>query len=191
MKTVFLFDLDGTLCKSRKPVTNALVSLLVEVNKNHEIGILTGSDLDFIQEQCKDLFKSLGYEKKVYAMACNGTKSFLVSLNSESNIKYTLIKEESLREKIGEENFKTVMCELIYEQTESMIDYDFPLTGNFITYRGSIINWCPVGRCANDADRAAFKKEDKEKNIRTTHVKSIERSFIENNITGLLPEQIN
>jgi HAD superfamily hydrolase (TIGR01484 family) len=185
MKTVFLFDLDGTLCKSRKPVINKLVSLLVEVNKNHEIGILTGSDLDFLQEQCKDLFKALGYEQKVYAMACNGTKSFLVSLNSESNVKYTLIKEENLREKIGEEKFKAVMRELIYEQTESMIDYDFPLTGNFITYRGPIINWCPVGRCANDADRNAFKKEDKLKNIRTTHVENIKRSFIENNITNL------
>lgn len=186
MKTVFLFDLDGTLCKSRKPVTKKLVSLLTEVNKNYELGILTGSDLDFLKEQCKDLFKSLGYEQKVYALACNGTKSFSVSLNSKSIVEYNLIKEENLRERIGEENFKTVMCELIYEQTESMIDYDFPLTGNFITYRGSTINWCPVGRCANDEDRAIFKKEDKEKNIRATHVESIKRAFSENNVDGLI-----
>lgn len=185
MKTVFLFDLDGTLCNSRKPVTNKLVSLLAEVNKSHEVGILTGSDLDFLQEQCKDLFKALGYEQKVYAMACNGTKSFSVSLDSESSVKYTLIKEENLREKIGEEKFKIVMRELIYEQTESMIDYDFPLTGNFVTYRGSTINWCPVGRCANDKDRAAFKKEDADKNIRTSHVENIKRAFIENNISEL------
>ena len=186
MKTVFLFDLDGTLCKSRKPVTKKLVSLLAKVSKNYEIGILTGSDLDFLQEQCKDLFKALCYKQKVYAMACNGTKSYSVSLNSNSNIEYNLIKEEKLRERIGEEKFKIVMRELIYEQTESMIDYDFPLTGNFITYRGSTINWCPVGRCANDEDRAAFKKEDEEKNIRATHVESIKRSLTENNITGMI-----
>jgi phosphomannomutase len=185
-KSVFLFDLDGTLCESRKPVTNELISLLKIVNKKHEIGILTGSDLDFLQEQCQYMFKALGYENKVYAMACNGTKSFSVSIDKNSNIKYELIKEENLRERIGEEKFKIVMRELIYEQTESMIDYDFPLTGNFVTYRGSIINWCPVGRCANDEDREIFKKEDKEKNIRRHHIKNIKKAFKDNNVTGLI-----
>ena len=184
--SVFLFDLDGTLCESRKPVTNELITLLKEANKDHEIGILTGSDLDFLQEQCQKLFKSLGYEKKVYAMACNGTKSFSVSLCPELNIDYNLIKEENLRERIGEEKFKIVMRELIYEQTESMIDYDFPLTGNFVTYRGSTINWCPVGRCANDEDRKQFKKEDAEKNIRQHHIKNIKKAFSDNNVSGLI-----
>ncbi len=184
MKTVFLFDLDGTLCKSRKPVTAKLVALLSKASEYVEIGILTGSDLDFLKEQCKRLFENLCYKNKVYALACNGTKSFLVD-NKNNKLSYTLIKEENLREKIGEEKFKAVMRELIYEQTESMIDYDFPLTGNFITYRGPIINWCPVGRCANDADRNAFKKEDKLKNIRSTHVENIKRAFIENNIMNL------
>jgi phosphomannomutase len=185
-KSVFLFDLDGTLCESRKPVTNELISLLKIVNKKHEIGILTGSDLDFLQEQCQYMFKALGYENKVYAMACNGTKSFSVSIDKNSNIKYELIKEENLRERMGEEKFKIVMRELIYEQTESMIDYDFPLTGNFVTYRGSIINWCPVGRCANDEDREIFKKEDKEKNIRQHHIKNIKKAFEINNVTGMI-----
>jgi len=185
-KSVFLFDLDGTLCESRKPVTAELISLLNKINENYEIGILTGSDLDFLKEQCNDLFKSICYNQKVYAMACNGTKSFLVSLNQDSCIEYSLIKQENLRERIGEEKFKIVMRELIYEQTESMIDYDFPLTGNFVTYRGSTINWCPVGRCANDEDREQFKKEDEEKNIRKNHIKNIKKAFKDNNVTGLV-----
>jgi phosphomannomutase len=184
MKTVFLFDLDGTLCESRKPVVTNLITLLTKANKEVEVGILTGSDLDFLKEQCKELFKKLGHENKVYALACNGTKSFLVD-KKDDKVNYSLIKEENLREKIGEEKFKIVMRELIYEQTESMIDYDFPLTGNFVTYRGSTVNWCPVGRCANDEDRAAFKKEDKDKNIRATHVENIKRAFIENSIADL------
>ena len=184
MKTVFLFDLDGTLCKSRKPVAAKLVTLLSKASEYVEIGILTGSDLDFLKEQCQELFENLCYKNKVYALACNGTKSFLVD-NKNDKLSYTLIKEENLREKIGEEKFKAVMRELIYEQTEAMIDYDFPLTGNFVTYRGPTINWCPVGRCANDNDRDIFKKEDAIKNIRITHVENIKRAFSENNITCL------
>jgi phosphomannomutase len=186
MKNVFLFDLDGTLCESRKSVTKEIVDILKTANTTLEIGILTGSDMDFLKEQCRVLFESIGYENKVYAMACNGTKSYEVIKTASGVIDYSLIKEENLRERIGEDKFKIVMRELIYEQTESMIDYDFPLTGNFVTHRGSTINWCPVGRCANDADRAAFKKEDKAKGIRKHHVENIKRAFVENGVDGLI-----
>ena len=150
-----------------------------------DIGILTGSDIDFLQEQCQDLFKNITYKNNLYALACNGTKSFSVSYKNKK-LEYELIKEENLRDKLGEDKFKTVMRELIYEQTESMIDYDFPLTGNFVTYRGSTINWCPVGRCANDEDRKQFKKEDAEKNIRQHHIKNIKKAFSDNNVSGLI-----
>jgi phosphomannomutase len=182
MKTTFLFDLDGTLCESRKSVTNEIISLFKKVNKEVEIGILTGSDLDFLKEQCEKLFQNLGYENKVYALACNGTKAYTVSLDMDSRLSYKLMKEENLRNKIGEEKFKIVMSELVYQQAEAMIDYDFPLTGNFITYRGSTINWCPVGRCASDNDRSLFKIEDEKKKVREMHIENIRQSFFENNI---------
>jgi len=182
MTTIFLFDLDGTLCESRKSVTHDVITLFKKVNKEVEIGILTGSDLDFLKEQCEELFQNLGYENKVYALACNGTKAYSVSIDSNSRLNYKLIKEENLRNKIGEEKFKIVMSELVYEQAEAMIDYDFPLTGNFITYRGSTINWCPVGRCASDSDRVLFKIEDEKKKVREIHVERIKQSFSENNV---------
>ena len=37
---LILFDLDGTLCKSRKPVTAKLITLLSKVSEYVEIGIL-------------------------------------------------------------------------------------------------------------------------------------------------------
>jgi len=186
LKNVLLFDLDGTLCESRKSITPQLVDLLSKANQQVEVGILTGSDLDFLQEQCQELFQTLGYDNKVYAMACNGTKSFLVSKEDTGTIKYTLIKQENLRERIGEDDFKIIMRELIYEQTEAMIDYDFPLTGNFVTYRGSTINWCPVGRCANDNDRTLFKNEDKEKKIREKSANNLKKAFKRNDIKDLI-----
>ena len=36
-----------------------------------------------------------------------------------------------------------------------------PLTGHFISYRGSMINWCPIGRNANFEQREQFIKLDK------------------------------
>ena len=86
MSTIFLFDLDGTLCKSRKKVQKNIIKTLSKANESVEIGILTGSDLDFLKEQCEELFLSLPHKNKVYAMACNGTKSFIVGMPTYSNL---------------------------------------------------------------------------------------------------------
>ena len=43
---------------------------------------------------------------------------------------------------------------------QEMICYNdqIPLTGHFISYRGSMINWCPIGRNANQKQRQEFVK---------------------------------
>ena len=40
------------------------------------------------------------------------------------------------------------------------------MTGNFINYRGSTINWCPIGRQANEEDRAEWCRMDESQSIR-------------------------
>jgi len=41
-----------------------------------------------------------------------------------------------------------------------------PLTGHFINCRGSIINWCPIGRNANTEEREKFMEIDRSINLR-------------------------
>ena len=45
---------------------------------------------------------------------------------------------------------------------QEMICYNdsVPLTGHFISYRGSMINWCPIGRNANAKQRREFSEID-------------------------------
>jgi len=53
-----------------------------------------------------------------------------------------------------------------------------PLTGHFVDYRGSMINWCPVGRNANDSDRKRFQEFDKEdSNFRLDEIRGFENFF--------------
>ena len=47
-----------------------------------------------------------------------------------------------------------------------MSTYGIPLTGHFVNCRGSMINWCPIGRNASTQEREVFKRLDKENNIR-------------------------
>ncbi len=176
MSKVFLFDLDGTLCKSRKKIKEDMINILCRANKGVEIGILTGSDLDFLKEQCEELFVKLSYSNKVYAMACNGTKSFEVTKKND-HPEYKLIKEESIETFLGAEDFSDLMKELIFMQADLVTKYLIPLTGNFITCRGSTINWCPIGRGANDKQREFFIKSDKDLGIRAEQIRLL-KEFI-------------
>ncbi len=179
MKRVFLFDLDGTLCRSRKKVQKNIIETLSKANESVEVGILTGSDLDFLKEQCEELFLSLSYSHKVYAMACNGTKSFIVE-KVDNKIVYNLLREESIKNHIGQDNFTELMRELVFMQAELITGDVIPLTGNFIASRGSTINWCPIGRGADDRDRAIFVEKDKSEDLRKKQLRKLQE-FLEAN----------
>ena len=43
---------------------------------------------------------------------------------------------------------------------------NIPMTGNFINYRGSMINWCPIGRSATKQDRKEWIQLDEHQGIR-------------------------
>ena len=58
--------------------------------------------------------------------------------------------------------FKQIMISLI-EQQASIDLYGIPLTGHFVSYRGSMINWSPIGRNANDDQRKRFVEYDTRK----------------------------
>jgi hypothetical protein len=45
-------------------------------------------------------------------------------------------------------DFNTILKKLIDYQNHIVSHYDIPLTGHFISYRESMINWCPIGRNA-------------------------------------------
>jgi phosphomannomutase len=184
MSIVFLFDLDGTLCRSRKKVQKNIIETLSKANQSVEIGILTGSDLDFLKEQCEELFLSLPHKHKVYAMACNGTKSFVVE-KSDNKIIYHLLKEESIKNHIGGSSFTELMRELVFMQAELITGDVIPLTGNFIASRGSTINWCPIGRGADDRDRAIFVEKDKNEGLRKKQLKKLQ-DFLEANSLDLV-----
>ncbi len=49
MKKVVLFDMDGTLTPPRKKMQWDVIDVLTDLQKHCEIGIVTGSDIDYVQ----------------------------------------------------------------------------------------------------------------------------------------------
>ena len=57
MKNIVLFDMDGTLTPARQSMERPVTDKLIQLQRaGFEIGIVTGSDLEYVKEQCQDLF---------------------------------------------------------------------------------------------------------------------------------------
>lgn len=163
--TIVLFDMDGTLTESRKEFNSKDLedSLYQLTNAGVHIGIITGSDLNYLQEQMGDFLNNSSCRYKTHLLPCNGTKYLKPPQFATDD--YQLTHNVSMKKQLGNVHFKELMQEIIYSQVD-ICCHSIPLTGHFIDYRGSMINWCPIGRNANSEEREKFVKLDKDKSIR-------------------------
>ena len=75
-RNIVLFDMDGTLTESRQKFdSTTLSSSLVELSKVSDIGIVTGSDYNYLTEQLSPLLNS-PIRYCLHLLPCNGTKYY-------------------------------------------------------------------------------------------------------------------
>ena len=65
-----LFDMDGTLTPAREEMSRDMLEALKLLNEKFNIGIVSGSIIEYIQEQCSELLAS-DIDLDIYP--CNGT----------------------------------------------------------------------------------------------------------------------
>ncbi len=171
-KTIVMFDMDGTLTESRcKFACKELQEQLYRLtNHGIHVGIITGSDEDYLREQMSDFLNNSSCRYKTHLLPCNGTKYFQPP--QFPNQDFRLVHEVSMKDQIGEENYRRLIQELIMSQV-IMTRENIPLTGHFINCRGSLINWCPIGRNADGQQRKVFLELDKRKNLRNNFMLSL------------------
>jgi len=186
MKNIVLFDMDGTLTKPRKVMESNIIPALRELAKHSEIGIVTGSDYDYVHQQIGMLLERSELRYRIHILPCNGTKYYPPP--NIANSEYRIAHQVNMREKLGETRFRAVISFLLQRQNLISL-YDIPFTGHHVDYRGSLINWCPIGRNATEADRKKFVEFDnrnsssfREDEIRGFNVRVIRDMGI-NNIT--------
>ena len=163
MKTLVLFDVDGTLTKSRLRIENPMIETIKKLSKleNIDLGIVGGSNLEKQKEQL--LEENFLYFK--YLFSENGLVAFR---NGELFNKTTII------DKLGEENIKRV----INVSLQYMSTLDIPVKrGTFVEFRNGMINLCPVGRSCSLEERAQFYEFDKKHNIRENMVKYLDNEL--------------
>lgn len=163
-RTIVLFDMDGTLTEPRQIFDyKALEPSLLKLSNYADIGIITGSDEDYLREQMKSFLYDSSCRYKTHLMPCNGTKYLKPPINAAED--FVLTHEVFMEKQLGPKKYRELLCELICSQLD-VCHTGCPLSGHFINCRGSIINWSPIGRNANQKQREEFIKMDKERGIR-------------------------
>lgn len=175
-KTIVLFDMDGTLTEPRgkfnsKALDLALYSL---TNLGIHIGIVTGSGLNYLKQQMGEFLDRSPSRYKTHLLPCNGTK--YLAPPSFANQNHSLTHDVSMPEKMGTHKYRLLIKQIIEQQAE-ISNHAIPLSGHFIDYRGSMVNWCPIGREASAAQRREFIDLDKELNLRNRGLENIREKF--------------
>jgi phosphomannomutase len=171
MKRLFLFDMDGTLTPARKKMSYDVLSVLEELQRvGWEIGIISGSDMNYIEQQCYLLFDLTPIDvTKIHFLPCNGTKYYK---------SFKKVWEYDMVSKLSSQIVKSIMRQLlIYQNTIFTTHPDMPLTGNFFQMRGSVLNWCPIGRNASQEQRNNWSILDKKYSIRKNYINAFRTVF--------------
>ena len=160
-KTVSLFDMDGTLTPVRKRMNDDMVDAINRLTEHCKVGIVTGSKYSYVVEQVPQLFNGKLNSERIDIMPCNGTKRYVFDGQS-----YKITSDIDMLKKVSRKSYDQIIYDCTSYQLEIMSNYDIPFTGTFIQYRGSLLNWCPIGRDAGEDERAAFVKIDKSQGLR-------------------------
>ena len=182
---IVLFDMDGTLTEARKKIDIKMCAEIAKLQKNNmTVGIVTGSDIEYIKDQCSLFWKgSIVDLQKLLFFPCNGTKFYQYeSKKSEA----TIYHQCDMKNDLGVQAFNKIVYKIF--DSQQRIQYtlwgkELPLTGRFIDYRGSMINYCPIGRAANHQEREKWISLDKKHNIRNSMLKSIFKNPVFKDVT--------
>ena len=179
MKNLILFDLDGTLSQPRKLIQQDVILSLKELSNISKIGILTGSGFEYVIEQCEDAWRHIGsiYPERIILLPCNGTQVYEWKMQQWANV-YSV----DMIQDLGRKKYNALVKEILSLQSFLVNGHDIPLTGEFISYRKSMINWCPVGRYANTTQRNEFINIDNNIKLRKTYLSALINFCKNNNI---------
>lgn len=170
-KKIVLFDMDGTLTEPRGPFFSELMISLRQIARYADIGILTGSDYNYIENQLMSIIRYSEIRFKLHVLPCNGTKYYKPPSYPQDDLE--LIFESNMSKELGERCLREIF-KIISKSQAHTCYHNIPLTGHFINYRGSMINWCPIGRNADKEQRKDFIEYDKQNNFRKTQMKILQ-----------------
>jgi len=191
LRPLVLFDMDGTLTPARKAIDWKTVVKLRELQKHADIGIVSGSPYNYIEQQMGLAWREINslMPADLLIMPCNGTQIYQF-LSIDAKPTFTQTYSTNMIEYVSHSIYRILLSILTDLQNQVIEDYpSLPLSGNFISFRESMINWCTIGRDANHNMRNIFIDMDNRFSIRNKLKKQLNNELhvagIHNIVTSL------
>ena len=165
--SLVLFDMDCTLTPARQKIESKMVKILSRLLNLTKVGIVTGSGYQYIEEQLSPLWDSINPPRleNLTLYPCNGTKHY-----EWNGLKWIQHSDNSMIYHVGISAFQSMMKHVVRLQNKAMtceeLLSDSMFFGHFTSNRGSLLNWCMIGRDATEKDRKIFEAIDEEKCVR-------------------------
>lgn len=169
LKPIILFDMDGTLTPARENIAWSTVVKLKDLQKYADIGIVSGSPYSYIEQQMGLAWREINSLKPtdLLIMPCNGTQVYKF-ITSGAKPSFIQTHTSNMIDFLGKDVYRILISILTDLQNQVIEDYiNMPLSGNFISFRGSMINWCMIGRDADHTMRTMFTELDIHTSVRT------------------------
>ena len=172
---IFLFGMDGTLTHPEEAFHWTLESSLKELMYYGEIGIITSADYETIEQKMNKFINYSSTRYHLHILPCNGTQWYPPPVYHDREVvkKYGISMENHL----GYEDFQKLMKLIVDYQSIVTDDENIKMKGTFVYNQGSLINWCPIGRSSNKAERQFFESYDDTVGFRENLIKTFRKSL--------------
>jgi len=162
-KTLFLFDIDGTLCEPKLEVKENMVQQLKNLSemKDIELACVTCNNMENAKRELKDSFP---YFSDYY------TENGVVTYDKDQKI----VQQGSMKELLGKEKYDTLI-KYFYDYIET-IDVPFKV-GNYLDERSAVINVSAVGNPVTLEQREQMRVWESEKHPIEKFRKACEEKF--------------
>ena len=159
MKKIILLDMDGTLTRAREKIKHDMIAQLNSMLADDwKLGIVSGSPIQYMDEQLSLWDSWSTDDSRVFKHPVNGTADLVMEKE------YTDFDWNWLIHDIESADAR-MRCSLggtYIRHPESILEF-----------RGSSINWCPIGRDANPIQRKKFIGLDLAFNLRIKSMNDI------------------
>ena len=169
-----LFDMDGTITDARQKIEDEVFEALSQIPGNIKKYLVTGSDIDKIEEQIPTP-QLLHLFEKVFA--CNGTKVYNCNLDMDDEtkpIEPELVHQVALKDFYSDADINHLINTLLRVASETHTKIK---TGTFIEWRNSQINFSVIGRNCTTEQREDYIKWDRKSGEREKIIKQLRNEF--------------
>ena len=164
MRRIYIFDVDGTLTPSRRPMTEDFLEFFNGWSKRNNFYLVSGSDLDKMKEQVPEFI----LERAEGVFTCGGNQFWKERNTKQWPTDWKLIYDNKFE---VPKKLKKLLGTILSNS-------QYPVkAGNHIEDRGSMVNFSIVGRDCNQKQRDEYFKWDNENGERKKLATYIKEKF--------------